>query len=547
MPTLHKGERTNYGSNERLCTMSAWFKGLRGKLLVSAFLPIIAFAILTGLAVSTMNSLGGFLTDAYTKIIPNTEALGQITTERASIGYFMWAAMGVKDPSQNKDFIEKAQQAFERFKTAQSEYEASTSTEEEIKNYAEVKSQKARFYELTSQMIHLLEVNTPESDEKVLGFLNGGEWHKLSIGIRKAAQANTKIYKEFAKAQNEIQMAERKFSTQLLLLTSVVAGLFLFGVLMWIAFKVSNSIRNIAEQLTGAGDQVSGAITQLTSAGQILSEASTESAASLEETVASLEELSSMVRLNSDNAAQAATLSQSSKSSAEHGQEEMKNLIGSMHEISKSSRQIEEIISVIDDIAFQTNLLALNASVEAARAGEQGKGFAVVAEAVRTLAQRSASAAKDIGSLIRDSSDKVARGSTTADRSGEVLNTIVNSVKKVSDLNSEISTASSEQTNGIQQISKAMNQLDQSAQSNAASSEEIAASAEEISAQTFQMKKLVSDLNFLILGDNPAPEKMRAKDPKPAQVLQFRRPAQTAQKTSSGVQTFGKVGSTKGF
>ena len=225
--------------------MGSWFKGLRGKLLVSAFLPLIAFAVLTWLAVSTMNHLGGFLTDAYTQIIPNTEALGQITTERASIGYFMWAAMGVKDPNQNKDFVEKAQQAFERFKTAQSEYETTSFSEEETKNYASVKAKQARFYELTEQMLQLLKQNTPETDEKVLAYINGGEWHQMSIDIRKAAQANTKIYKEFAKAQNEIQIAERKFSTQLLLLTSIVSGLFLFGVLMWIAFKVSNSIRNI--------------------------------------------------------------------------------------------------------------------------------------------------------------------------------------------------------------------------------------------------------------------------------------------------------------
>lgn len=543
--------------------MSSWFKGLRGKLLISAFLPVIAFAVLTWLAISTMNNLGGFLTDAYLKIIPNTEALGQITTERASVGYFMWAALGVKDPSQNKDFIEKAQQAFERFKKAQSAYESNHPTEEEAKNYADVKAKKERFYELTEQMIELLAKNTPETDEQVLGYLNGGEWHVLSINIRKAAQANTKLYNDFAKAQNEIQFAERKFSTQLLLLTSIVAGLSLFGILMWIAFRVSNSIRSIAEQLTGAGEQVAGAITQLTSAGQTLSEASTESAASLEETVASLEEMSSMVKLNSDNAAQAATLSQSSKDSAEQGHSEMTNLISSMQEISKSSRQIEEIISVIDDIAFQTNLLALNASVEAARAGEQGKGFAVVADAVRTLAQRSASAAKDIGSLIRDSSDKVAHGSKTADRSGEFLNTIVTSVKKVSDLNAEISSASTEQTNGIQQISKAMNQLDQSAQANAASSEEIAASAEEISAQTFQMKKLVGDLNSLILGEGTAvqaPPAAKTKEAKPAQVLQLKKPAQKTSPVGKKSQSkaaeaipfdddnsFGKVGTTDGF
>jgi methyl-accepting chemotaxis protein len=171
-----------------------------------------------------------------------------------------------------------------------------------------------------------------------------------------------------------------------------------------------------------------------------------------------------------------------------------------MQGISSASRKIEEIIHVIDDIAFQTNLLALNAAVEAARAGEQGKGFAVVADAVRTLAQKSADAAKDITSLIKDSVEKIEKGTLVADKSGVVMQDIVSSVKKVSDLANEIASASSEQTTGIQQISKAMNQLDQGAQSNAASSEEIASTAEEISSQAVQMQQLSEALNEVVTG-----------------------------------------------
>lgn len=386
--------------------------------------------------------------------------------------------------------------------------------EEEMHNYAKAKEIKPTFYALTERMIESLEKNSPEEDAKVHKAMNGGEWHILAIETQNAIAANMKLYNARSVEQNEFQLESRRFQTQLLLLIAGFCASLMFGILMWIAYRVSNTVSYIAGGLKESGNQVSGAITQLTAAGQTLSEASTEAAASLEETVASLEEMSSMVKMNSDNAKQAAALSQSSKDAAEQGQGEISNLIESMHDISKSSKKIEEIISVIDDIAFQTNLLALNASVEAARAGEHGKGFAVVAEAVRALAQRSAVAAKDINVLIKDSVDKVEKGSTIADRSGEVLSNIVNSVKKVADLNNEISAASSEQTTGIQQISKAMNQLDQGSQSNAASSEEVAASAEEISAQTMHMTKMVDELNVMILGGEALVQSAAEPEPK---------------------------------
>jgi methyl-accepting chemotaxis protein len=286
------------------------------------------------------------------------------------------------------------------------------------------------------------------------------------------------------------------------LILSVVAAavLTLFVLLFLTATKISRQVGTITNGISKAGSVVTGSIDQLTSAGSTLAQHSTAAAASLEETVASLEEMTSMVQLNSDNAKQASALSQASRDAAEQGEKEIHSLITSMNDISASSKKIEEIINVIDDIAFQTNLLALNAAVEAARAGEQGKGFAVVAEAVRSLAQRSAAAAKDITGLIKDSVQKIDHGTQTADRSGAVLNNIVTSVKKVADLNNEIATASSEQTTGISQISKAMNQLDQTSQNNAASSEEIASSAQNISQETIKMMSSLENLKHMILG-----------------------------------------------
>ena len=277
--------------------------------------------------------------------------------------------------------------------------------------------------------------------------------------------------------------------------------------------KPINVLSSVSSQLGQAGVEVSSASNQLSGVSQSLSSSANEAAASLEHTVSSLEELSSMVSRNSENAKEAAALSLASRGSAEKGEKEITELITAMNEIAGSSKKVEDIINVIDDIAFQTNLLALNAAVEAARAGDQGKGFAVVAEAVRNLAQRSAEAAKEITELIKESGQKVERGSGIADASGAVLNEIVNSVKKVADLNNEISEASSEQSIGLNQISSAMNQLDKVTQQNAASSEEAAASAEEMSAQAKAVQDMVARLHIVISGDSHGRTTSRSEIP----------------------------------
>ncbi len=293
--------------------------------------------------------------------------------------------------------------------------------------------------------------------------------------------------------------AKSQLWTQLII--ALAGVLFLLAAVVLIARYIAKEVSHLSGRLQESGDLVSTAIHQLSIAGQSLSETSSQSAASLEETVASLEEMTSMVKMNSDNAKQAASLSAKSSEVAVHGEHEMQSLMDSMNEIASSSKKIEEIINVIDDIAFQTNLLALNASVEAARAGEHGKGFAVVAEAVRTLAQRSAVAAKDITGLIKESVEKIDLGTGKSAKSSEMLKEIVTSIKKVSDLNNEIAAASEEQSTGISQISKAMNQLDQSVQSNAASSEEIASTADEINRQAQLMKDVVHELNVVVYGE----------------------------------------------
>ena len=300
------------------------------------------------------------------------------------------------------------------------------------------------------------------------------------------------------RSQSAIDTYQASFSVLVTIALCILAGSVILGFL--ISGYMNKTLSGIADRIRSSADQTSLASHELTSASSTLSQGATESAASLEETVSSLEELSSMVKLNSDHAKEANTLSRKSLDSAEHGEKEISTLLVAMSGMEKSSKKIEEIINVIDDIAFQTNLLALNAAVEAARAGEQGKGFAVVADAVRNLAQRSASAAKDINNLIKENVEMTENGVRIANTSGSTLKEIVESAKKVADLNAEISAASQEQANGIEQISKAMNHLDQAIQGNASSSEEVASSASEMSSQSDCLIGMVKELKTFVEG-----------------------------------------------
>ncbi|MFS4458031.1 methyl-accepting chemotaxis protein [Bdellovibrio sp. HCB2-146] len=350
---------------------------------------------------------------------------------------------------------------------------------------------------------------TLESARKMIQLRKSGnvsEFHQMLDGdFREAYNSHGKSLEELITFQENqgIEWSKKaqgimQFSRKTLLMISAIGLILGLSVAALIARLLQKNLKEIATSVAESKTNVENASEQLNMASQQLANNSTEAAASLEETVASLEELTSMVKMNSANASQANELSQGSQQRAVRGDEEINGLISAMGDINKSSKRIEEIISVIDDIAFQTNLLALNAAVEAARAGEQGKGFAVVAEAVRALAQRSAQAAKEISHLIKDSVEQVERGSSIADRSGLALKEIVSSVKKVTELNSEIATASSEQSEGIAQISKAMNQLDQATQSNAASAEEAAASSEVMLRQAKVLGEQVEQLQKIV-------------------------------------------------
>lgn len=264
------------------------------------------------------------------------------------------------------------------------------------------------------------------------------------------------------------------------------------------------AVKEAVETITTAANEIS-------TGNNDLSSRTEQQASSLEETAASMEELASTVKQNADNAKQANQLATSASEVAIKGGKVVGNIVTTMSAINESAQKIEDIISVIDGIAFQTNILALNAAVEAARAGEQGRGFAVVAGEVRNLAQRSATAAKEIKELITDSVSKTTEGTKLVEGAGTTMDEVVTSVQRVADIISEISAASQEQTTGINQVNEAVTSMDEATQQNAALVEEAAAAAESLVEQANQLTDVVSQ--FKLGNEKPSNERRQANSP----------------------------------
>ncbi|MDO9316145.1 MAG: methyl-accepting chemotaxis protein [Burkholderiaceae bacterium] len=258
------------------------------------------------------------------------------------------------------------------------------------------------------------------------------------------------------------------------------------------AARMQSALSQVVSSVRQNSESVAIASAQIAQGNMDLSSRTEQQASSLQQTAATMEELGTTVRNNADSAKQANQLAQGASAVAAQGGEVVGKVVTTMQGINDSSRKIGDIISVIDGIAFQTNILALNAAVEAARAGEQGRGFAVVASEVRSLAQRSAEAAKEIKTLIGRSVEQVEQGTVLVDQAGKTMGEIVGSIRRVSDIVAEITSASVEQSSGIEQVGEAVNQMDQATQQNAALVEESAAAAESLKGQAQQLVQAVA-------------------------------------------------------
>lgn len=278
-----------------------------------------------------------------------------------------------------------------------------------------------------------------------------------------------------------------------------------FSPLMAALGDMQGALSKVVSTVRGNAESVATASAQIAQGNHDLSQRTEEQASALEETAASMEQLGTTVKQNADNARQANQLSLSASSVAVQGGEVVSEVVQTMKGINDSSRRIAEIIGVIDGIAFQTNILALNAAVEAARAGEQGRGFAVVASEVRSLAQRSAGAAKEIKTLITASVEQVEQGTVLVDKAGITMQEVVSSIRRVTDIMGEISSASSEQSAGVSQVGEAVSQMDQTTQQNAALVEESAAAAASLKSQAELLVQAVAQFKLSERGSYNTP------------------------------------------
>jgi len=412
------------------------------------------------------------------------DILNDISESKASLRGFLLSG--------KEEFLEPFRHIQKQVNTHLNEFEEHLKDDVDNQKYLQqIKSLFAQWHEKAAAPALAIryEINkTKTSFKDIQDFLERG------IGTKYMSELHESFAKFIAIEDQLLQQRDHEQQN----ISQIVINIVIFGTLLAFVFGIvivwvlARNIMQTVTKVLGTSTGLTTAIEEISRGNMNLSQRTEQQAASLEETSASMEQMTSTVQQNADNARQAAHLAAEAREKAQRGGDIVSTAIKSMIDINKSSKQVADIISTIDEIAFQTNLLALNAAVEAARAGEQGRGFAVVATEVRNLAQRSATAAKQIKQLISNSVSKVEEGTQFVNQSGKSLEEIVVSVKKVSDIVIEIAAASEEQAAGIRQVNKAILQMDETTQQNAALVEEAASASEAIRNQARNLKELMS-------------------------------------------------------
>jgi len=412
------------------------------------------------------------------------DILNDISESKASLRGFLLSG--------KEEFLEPFRHIQKQVNTHLNEFEEHLKDDvDNQKHLQQIKSLFAQWHEKAAAPALAIryEINkTKTSFKDIQDFLERG------IGTKYMSELHESFAKFIAIEDQLLQQRDQEQQN----ISQIVINIVIFGTLLAFVFGIvivwvlARNIMQTVTKVLGTSTGLTTAIEEISRGNMNLSQRTEQQAASLEETSASMEQMTSTVQQNADNARQAAHLAAEAREKAQRGGDIVSTAIKSMIDINKSSKQVADIISTIDEIAFQTNLLALNAAVEAARAGEQGRGFAVVATEVRNLAQRSATAAKQIKQLISNSVSKVEEGTQFVNQSGKSLEEIVVSVKKVSDIVIEIAAASEEQAAGIRQVNKAILQMDETTQQNAALVEEAASASEAIRNQARNLKELMS-------------------------------------------------------
>jgi len=491
---------------------------------------VISTAMAGGFAMLALERINANTEQMATNLLPSVSHLGDLQIQisslrRSELQHVMAVLQEEKSPEQDRIFVakKKADEVGNKFK-------ALLSSPEEVQAWDEYQVRLSRYYEADEKLLALSNAGVVE-EGATLAYLNGESQSALRALYKTMetmlALNGLGVEKVHNGAQSTYALARTGLLSAMLITVALAVGLgvwitrlitkplasavlaaegFAMGdltaelksqgkdepaMLLHAMENMRTSLYRVVTDVRQGAEAVATASAEIAHGNNDLSARTEQQASALEETAASLEQLSATVKQNADSAHQAKELATNASLVAVKGGEVVSQVVETMKGINDSSRKISDIIGVIDGIAFQTNILALNAAVEAARAGEQGRGFAVVAGEVRSLAGRSADAAKEIKSLIAASVERVSQGTTLVNTAGETMVEVVASIQRVSTIMGEISSASSEQAAGVSQVGEAVTQMDQATQQNAALVEEMAAAASSLKSQAQELVQVV--------------------------------------------------------